>query len=53
MKTDGIILRVIGTVGFFRCAAVVSAEFIHRDWTIPVAMAAMTIAAVLFLWTHE
>ncbi|WP_192800750.1 hypothetical protein [Brucella tritici] len=52
MKIDGIILRVIGTFGVCRCALIVSAEFIHRDWTVALVTAGMTAASLAVLWTE-
>lgn len=51
MKTDGIVLRLIGTFGVCRCALIVSEEFVHRDWTVALVIAVMTAASLSVLWT--
>lgn len=51
MKTDGIVLRLIGTFGVCRCALIVSAEFIHRDWSVALVIAGMTAVSLLLIWT--
>lgn len=53
MRTDGIVLRLLGTYGVCRCALIVSAEFIYRDWTVALAMAGMTVGSLIVLWADE
>lgn len=53
MRTDGIVLRLLGSYGVCRCALIVSTEFIHRDWTVALVMAGMTAASLLVLWADK
>lgn len=53
MKTDGIVLRVLGTYGVCRTAAIVWAEFLHRDWTVALGMLGAVCASLALLWSKD
>lgn len=53
MRTEVVILRVFGSYGVCRTAAIVCAEFLHRDWTVALGMLGALCASLALLWSKD